>query len=218
MGTLRSASALGLLVILLACGEQRSDAGPAATLASAVERTIGAESFQVRLTLTDGGRRLVSHIAYAAPDRVRIRLRPRGETVSIAGETYYATPGDPQRFVLVDTVCDNTLEVALPALSIVRHATDVRRNGPNFVFRSSDVAAVTGQARLADGYLSSLLLRYELPDVNRKMIEHYSFSRFGDEILIRRPDAASIAGTQAPNQGSPVPCPGGPPSTGIENG
>jgi hypothetical protein len=67
---------------------------------------------------------------------------------------------------------------------------------------------MTGQARIEDGYLGSLLIRYDLPDVNRKVIERYSFSRFGDDISIERPDASSITRSQgAPNQGSPVPCP-----------
>jgi hypothetical protein len=220
MGRLRSALALGFLAMLLACGEQSADRVPAVTLAAAVERTIDAESFQVRLTLTDGRERLVSQFEYAAPDRVRMRLRPRGETVWIAGDTYYATPEEPNRFFLVETACENTLEVAVPALSIVRDATDVRRNGPIFVFRSGDVAGFTGQARLEDGYLASLLFRYKLPDISRNVIERYSFSRFGDRISIRRPDASLITGTReaAPNQGSPVPCPAGPPPTGIENG
>jgi hypothetical protein len=219
MGKLRSALAFGLLVMLLACGEQRIDRGPNATLAAAVERTIGAESFRVRLTVTDGREQRVSQVEYAAPDRVRISLRPRGETVWIGGDTYYATPEEPNRFVLVETACENTLEVAIPALSVLRDVTDVRRNGPNLVFRSDDGAGMTGRARIVDGFLASLLLRYELPDVDRKVIERYSFSRFGDTISIARPDESSITAAQGvdSNQGSPVPCPEAP-STEIEEG
>ena len=209
MRKLRSALAFGFLAMLLACGEQRADLGPDATLAAAVGRTIGAESFQVRLTATDGREQHESLVEYVAPDRVRIRLRPLWETVWIGGDTYYATSEEPNRFVLVETGCENTLEVAVPALSIVRDATDVRRNGPILVFRSDHVAGMTGQARIENGHLASLLLRYDLPDVNRRMIERYSFSRFGDNISIGRPDASLITGTQGatPNQGSPVPCP-----------
>jgi hypothetical protein len=141
-----------------------------------------------------------------APDRVRIRLSPRGETVWIGGDAYYATPDQPNRFVLVETSCENTLEVAVPALDILEHVTDVRRNGPNFVFRSDRDVAMTGQAEVEDGYLASLLLRYRLPDVDREVIERYSFSGFGGSISIRRPDASSIRGA-AENRGSPVPCP-----------
>jgi hypothetical protein len=207
MGRLRAALAYGFLVVLLACGEQGAAGGPNATLAAALERTLAAESFQVRLVVTDGPERRVSRVEYAAPDRVRIRLRPSGETVWIAGDTYYATPNEPARFVLVETACENALEVALPALGILGHATDVRRNGPNLVFRSDDGVGMTGQARIEDGYLASLLLRYRLPDVDRTLIERYSFSRFGDDISIGRPDASSIAQGAAPNQGPPVPCP-----------
>jgi hypothetical protein len=218
MGRLRSAFALGLLATLLACADQGADRDPAVTLAAAVERTIDAESFQIRLILIDGRERLVSQVEYAAPNRVRIRLRPRGETVSIAGDTYFATPEEPNRFVLVKTGCENTLEAAVPALDIVRDATDVRRNGPILRFRSGDFAGITGQARLEDGYLASLLLRYKLPDVNRSVIERYSFSRFGDRISIRRPDASAVTSSQeaAPNQGSPAPC--GSAADRIENG
>ncbi|HEX5936092.1 MAG TPA: hypothetical protein VFZ75_00145 [Actinomycetota bacterium] len=206
MGRLWFALAYGVLVTLLACGEQGPAGGPNATLAAAVDRTLAAQSFQVRLIVTDGPEQRVSQVEYAAPDRVRIRLRPSGETVWIAGDTYYATPNEPTRFVLVETACENALEVAVPALGILGHATDVRWNGPNLVFRSGDGAGMTGQARIKDGYLASLLLRYRLPDVNRTLIEQYSFSRFGDDISIVRPDASSIA-QDAPNQGPPVPCP-----------
>lgn len=209
MRKLRSALALGFLAMLLACGEQREDLSPDATLAAAVGRTIGAESFEIRVTSTDGPEQLVSQVEYVAPDRVRIRLRPLWETVWISGDTYYATPEEPNRFVLVETGCENTLEVAVPALSIAQNATDVRWNGPNIVFRADNVAGMTGQARIENGHLASLLLRYDLPDADRRMIERYSFSRFGDNISIARPDASLITGTQgaAPNQGSLVPCP-----------
>jgi hypothetical protein len=204
-----SALALVVLATLLACAEQRADRSPDATLAAAVARTNAAGSFQVRMTVTDGRDQHVSLVEYVAPDRVRIKLRPVGETVWIAGDTYYATPDEPGRFVLVETGCENALEMAVPALGIVRDVTDVRRNGPIFTFRSANVARMTGQAEIENGHLGSLLLRYDLPDSNRKMIEQYSFSRFGDDISIRRPDASLIQDSQeaAPNQGSLVPCP-----------
>jgi hypothetical protein len=219
MRSTRSALAVGFLFVLVACGE-RVDHAPDAALATAVERTLAAESFQIRLTVTDGRDRLVNTIEYAAPDRVRIRFRPIGETVSIAGDMYYSTPEEPGRFFLVETRCENPLEVAVPALSIVRAATEVRRNGSILVFRSDDVAEMTGQARIADGYLVSLLLRYELPDVNRRVIERYAFSRFGDEISVEPPAASSIV--RAPGSpasaGSPAPCPDAPSAAGIVDG
>jgi hypothetical protein len=219
MRSTRPSLAIGFLFVLVACGE-RADHAPDATLAAAVERTLAAGSFQIRSTVTDGQDRLVSTVEYAAPDRVRIRLRPIGETVSIAGDMYYSTPEEPNRFVLVETGCETALEVAVPALGIVRDATDVRRNGSIFLFRSEDVAAMTGQARIEDGRLVSLLLRYELPDVNRRMIERYAFSRFGEEISIEPPARSSIV--RAPggpaDQESPAPCPDALSAPGIVDG
>jgi len=196
---------VSFLLVLVACAEQGPPV-PDATLAAAAERTVGAESFRVRLTVTDGREQHESQVDYVAPDRVRIKLRPRGETIWIGGDAYYATPERPARFVLVETSCENPLQVAVPALDVLGHATDVRRNGPDFVFRSSRDVAMTGEARIEDGYVASLLLRYRLPDVDRTVIERYSFSGFGRSTSIRRPDASSVRGA-APNQGSLVPCP-----------
>ena len=194
--------AVGVLATLLSCGEQAADRTAAVTLKAAVERTIEADSFQARLISTDGGEQRVSRFEYEAPNRVRIRLRPHGETVWIAGDAYYAMPREPGRFVLVETGCSDALEAALPALSIVHDATEVRRKGPIFVFGSDEGEGITGQARLEGGVLASLLLRYQLPDVNRKVIERYVFSRFGDAISIRRPDASSIAREVSSDRGA----------------
>jgi hypothetical protein len=209
MGWARSAVAVGFLSVLVACGEQSADRGPDEMLAAAVERTLAAQSFQIRSLLTDGREQHVSEVEYVAPDRVRIRLRPASRTILIGGDTYLSTPEEPDRFVHVETRCDSMLEVAVPALSIVREATEVRRNGPVFVFRSDAVEGMIGQARVEDGHLASLLLRYELPDVNRRMIERYSFSRFGANISIEPPPASSIVPDAggSPKQVPPAPCP-----------
>jgi hypothetical protein len=199
----------GVLSVLLACAEPSADRRPGAALATAVERTLGEESFQIRLTLTDGRDQHVSRVEYVAPDRVRIKLRPSGQTIWIGGSTYFSTPEEPGRFILVETRCDSALEVAVPALGILREATEVRRNGPIFVFRSDAVDGMTGQARVEDDHLASLLLRYELPDVGRKVVERYSFSRFGEDFSIEPPPASSVARAPgaSPNQASLAPCP-----------
>jgi hypothetical protein len=209
MGWFRSALAVGFLTMLLACGEQSVDRGPGATLAAAVERTLAAESFEIRSILTDGREQHVSEVEYVAPDRVRIRLGPSSQTILIGGDTYLSTPEEPDRFVHVETRCDSMLEVAVPGLSIVREATEVRRNGRIFVFRSAAVEGMTGQAWVNDGHLASLVLRYKLPDVNRRMIERYSFSRFGSNISIEPPPASSIlpAAGASTKQVPPAPCP-----------
>jgi hypothetical protein len=209
MGWARSAVAVGLLSMLTACGDQSADRRPDEMLAAAVERTLDAESFQVRSILTDGREQHVSAIEYVAPDRVRIRLHPSSQTILIGGDTYLSTPEAPHRFFHVETRCDSTLEVAVPSLSILREATEVRRNGPVFVFRSDAVEGMIGQARVADGHLASLLLRYELPDVNRRMVERFLFSRFGADISIEPPPASSIvpAAGGSPEQVPPAPCP-----------
>jgi DNA-binding NarL/FixJ family response regulator len=54
------------------------------------------------------------------------------------------------------------LEAAVPALGVVQEATEVRRNGSVFSFRSSEVEGMR-EARIADGHRATLLLRYELP-------------------------------------------------------
>jgi len=198
----------GSLALVLACAERSPVPGPNGALAEAVERTLAAESFRIRSTVIDGADTHVSQIDYLAPDRVRILLRPSGATISIGGDMYFSEPGQPGRFVLVETGCATPLELAVPALGVVRDASAVRRSGPVFSFRSNEVEEVTGQARVEDGVLASLLVRYELPDVDRKVIERYAFSRFGRDISIEAPPASSVSTTSEapPNQGGPAAC------------
>lgn len=199
---------VGSLALAVACAEPSARPDPNGALAEAVDRTLAAEAFRIRSTVIDGPDTHVSQIEYQAPDRVRILLRPSGETIWIGGDTYLSVPGQPDRFVLVETGCDSTLQAAVPALGVVSEASVVRRDGPVISFRSEEVEGMTGKARVEDGRLASLLLRYELPDVDRKLIERYAFSGFGREVSIERPPAASVSSTSeaTPNQGGPAPC------------
>src|SRR5688572_14412154 len=173
---------VGSLALLVACAEPGDPPGPNGALAEAVERTLAAESFRIRSTVVDGPDTYVSQIEYQAPDRVRILRRPSGETIWIGGDTYFSIPGRPNRFDLVKTGCEDTLEFAVPALHAVREASAVRRNGPVISIRSEEAEGMTGQVRVEDGRLASLLLRYELPDVDRRVIERYAFSGFGRDV------------------------------------
>ena len=198
---------VGSLALAVACAEP-SPPDPKGALAEAVERTLAAETFRIRSTVIDGAETHVSQIEYQAPDRVRFLLRPSGETIRIGPDTYFSLPGQPDRFVRVETGCETTPEVAVPALGVVNDASDVRRDGPVFSFRSSQVEGMTGQARLTDGLLASLVLRYEFPDVDRRVIERYAFSWAGRDVSIEAPPASAIASTSEalPTQGGPVAC------------
>ena len=198
---------VGSLVLLTACAGPNVDPAPNGTLAQAVERTLAAETIRIRSTVVDGPDTHVSEIEYQAPDRVRILLRPSGETISIGGDTYFSIPGQSDRFVLVETGCEAPLEVAVPALGAVRSASEVRQNGPAFSFRSHDVEGMTGQARVEDGLLASLVMRYEFPDVDREVIERYAFNWSGRDISIEPPPASSVSTSEPlPNQGRPAAC------------
>jgi hypothetical protein len=186
---------VGSLMLAAACAEPRAAPDAGAALSEAVDRTLAADSFRLRSTVIDGADTRISQIEYEAPDRVRILLRPSGETISIGGDTYFSVPGEPGRFVLVETGCDAALETAVPALGVVREATDVRRNGPTLSFRSDEVAGMTGQARLRDGRLVSLVLRYELPGVDRRVMERYTFSWSGRAVSIEPPPASAVSST-----------------------
>jgi hypothetical protein len=201
--------AVGIIAGLLSCAEQGRDRGQEEALAAAVERTLSAESLHIRAILVDGGEQHVSDVEYVAPDRVRIsRLRPSSQTIVVGSDMYISTPEEPNRYLHVETRCDSALEVAVPVLTILRQATEVRRDGPIFIFRSDAVNGMIGQARIQGGHVTSLLLRYDLPDVNRGIIERYSFSRFGADITIAPPPTSTILPSGASqNQGSPAPCP-----------
>lgn len=60
---------------------------------------------------------------------------------------HLSAPGGSDRFHLVETGCDVTLEAAVPALRVVQEATEVRRNGSVFSFRWSEVEGMRGGAR-----------------------------------------------------------------------
>lgn len=186
------------------------------TLINAVERTLGASSLHIDTVATYEGEDHEAQVEYVAPDRVRLVLPFSEESIFIGKDQYFSEPDEPDRFLQVESPCVVTLDVAVPALAAIREAEDVRRVGGAFIFSTSGEAAIGGEARIDDGYLVSLVLRYELPDLNQTVEERHTFSQYGDDISIDPPPSSHVSSAPGPaefpdiiviDQGSPPACP-----------
>jgi hypothetical protein len=186
------------------------------TLVNAVERTLGASSLRIETVATYEGEDHEAEVEYLAPDRVRLVLPSSEESIFIGKDQYFSEPDEPDRFLQVESPCVVTLDMAVPALAAVRDAADVRRVGGAFIFSTSGEAAIGGEARIDDGYLVSLVLRYELPDLNQAVEERHTLSHFGDDVSIEPPPSSQVSPAPGPgefpgviviDQGSPPPCP-----------
>lgn len=186
------------------------------TLAKAVERTLGASSLHIETVAIYDGEEHEAEVEYVAPDRVRLVLPLSEESLFIGRDQYLSEPDESDRFLQVKSPCVVTLEMAVPALGAVREANDVRRVGSAFIFGTGGEAAIGGEARIDDGYLVSLILRYELPDLNQTVEERHTFSHYGEDISIEPPPARHVSPAPGPadypdviviDQGSPSACP-----------
>ena len=186
------------------------------TLADAVERTLGASSLHIETVATYEGEDHEAEVEYVAPDRVRLVLPFSEDSILIGKDQYFSEPDDPDRFLQMESPCVVTLDMAVPALAAVRDADDVRRVRGTFIFSTRGDPAIGGEARIDDGYLVSLVLRYELPDLNQAVEERHTFSHYGDDISIEPPPSSHVSPAPGPadfpgviviDQGSPPPCP-----------
>jgi hypothetical protein len=207
----RWVAALACAIALAAsCGGGSQDAK--ATLLDAAERTRSAESFHVEseITLPEGTQR--GEADYVAPDRFRMQGVGASTTIHIGRDTYVDAES-PETFFHHEEPCDFGVETFFPALAFARLAEDVHRVGNTYTFQMEGEGNAEGEARVEDGYLVSLTVRYYLPLLDARAEEQHTLSNFGSDIRIEPPLASQIeeevpqdGGIIIVDEGSPPDC------------
>jgi hypothetical protein len=182
-------------------------------LLDAAERTRSAGSFHVEseVTLPDGKQR--GEADYVAPDRFRLQgFGERASTTIHVGRDTYVDAG-PETFFHFKEPCDFGVETFIPALAFARLAENVHRVGDTYTFGMDGEGNLEGEARVEDGYLVSLTVRYDLLVVDGRAEEQHTLSDFGSDIRIEPPRASQIeeegpqnGGIVTVDEGSPPDC------------
>jgi outer membrane lipoprotein-sorting protein len=164
-----------------------------ATLLDAAERTRSAESFHVEseITLPEGKQR--GEADYVAPDRFRMQGFGEGASTTIhVGRDTYFDAESPETFFHYKEPCDFGVDTFFPALAFARLAEDVHRVGNTYTFQMEGEGNLEGEARVEDGYLVFLTVRYDLPLLDAQAEEQHTLSDFGSGIRIEPPPASQI--------------------------
>jgi hypothetical protein len=188
-------------------------------------------SFHVKSVISDPDGRHVGELDYVAPDRFRMRGFGEGAstTIRIGQDTFFSFPEDLNRFSLYRDPCDFGVGGFLPALEVVGLAEHVDRDGGTYRFSVDGEGNPDGEVRIEDGYIVSLVFRYDLAMLGN-VEERHTLSDFDSDIRIEPPPASQIeedgprtAGSSSWTRGrlrtarpsgshlarSPVPLPGG---------
>ena len=162
---LRRAVALLLVLLAVGCGGGSPSGDPKTALFNAVEQTLAAKSFHIESVLTYDGADHRGEVNYVAPDRFYMRGFGEGAAISISiGKDYYSSDfEDLDRFTVSRSPCAYTIRDFVPAIAAVLHAEDVRFGDGTYRFTIDGEGNHEGEARIDNGYLSSLSFRYTLP-------------------------------------------------------
>lgn len=215
---LKRAVALTLLLLLAAgCSSGSLGGDPKATLLQAARRTLAAESFHIETVATYDGEDHRAQVDYVAPDRIHARSFGTGAATSIfiGRDLYSSFPEDLDRFIASRSPCDVTIGQFVPALEVILYAEDVGFSRGSYTFTTDSDAE--GEARITDGYISSVSFRYALRHLDERVEEHHTLSRYGDvDITVEPPPPGQVTpesglqnspGVIVVNEGSPPPCP-----------
>jgi hypothetical protein len=179
------------LVLATSCTGGSQEAKVA--LLDAAERTRLADSFHVEseITLPEGKQR--GEADYVAPDRFRMQGFGEGASTTIrVGRDTYVDAESPETFFYYKEPCDFGVETFFPALAFARLAEDVHRVGNTYTFTMDGEGSPRGEALIEDGYLVSIVLRYDLPLLDARAGEQHTLSDFGSDIRIEPPPASQI--------------------------
>jgi hypothetical protein len=191
-GKLKRATTLTLLLLLAAaCNGGSQEARDA--LRKAAERTTSADSFHVESVITDPHGRQVGELDYVAPDRYRMRGFGEGAstTIQIGRDTFASTVDDLNRFVLYESPCDFGIGGFFPAFEVIGLAEHVDRVGGAYRFSLDGEGNPEGEVRIKDGYIVSLVFRYDLPMIGN-VEERHSLSDFDSDIRIEPPPPSQV--------------------------
>ncbi len=184
---------LALVLTLAAC----SSAGGSfeeGSLPTALDRTLAAESFHIRLRMVYGDVDAEGEGDYIAPDRLSLTLLDgdvRTTSIIIGHRHYDSVPDDPNRFTIWTDPCEPSLELMLPMLAAIREADVGSHLGDNFVFTIDGGTRIVGEARVADGRLGALEVSYVIPGTGDQVREQYWFSDFGKPATVTAPPSAT---------------------------
>jgi hypothetical protein len=204
---------LVVIVLLAACSSETRSLEKRG-LREALDRTLAADSFHIRLRTISDELDVAGEGDYVAPDRLSLTLSG-GEvrsTMIVIGRDHYDTdPVDPARFTRWTDPCPVTLEVMLPSVAMVQDADVVDVDEDIFAFTVDGAASgIRGEARVVGGYVVSLRLSYSLQTGDR-VEERYEFSDFGAPAAVEAPaDATPIDMVDDPLvsvSAGPVSCP-----------
>jgi hypothetical protein len=214
---LKKGAAMMLLLVLAAGCDGNSRSGdPKRALLRAARRTLAATSFHIETVATYEGEDHRAEGDYVAPDRFHMRSYGKGAAISISigRDEYFSDSDKLNRFYVSRSPCDFTIGDVVPALATILFARDVRFSRGSYGFTIDGDAE--GEARIANGYISSLSFRYSLPHLDERVEETHVLSRYGDDdISIEPPPAEQVLPAPGPEDfpdvivvgGSPSACP-----------
>ena len=188
-----------LAIVLLAsnCAGETAPGESDSVLSAAMEKTLSAEGFHIEGRFRFEGEEIESEGDYVAPDRMAMSSSD-GTAPSITiviGRNHYSSEAeDPNSFRLWDMPCEVGVDTFIPAFAVARDAEGVRTGRGVFTFRAdgNEGTPIDGEARVTDGYLTGLTLRYTLPRINESVEERWTFSDFGTTIRIQPPPKEQI--------------------------
>jgi hypothetical protein len=192
----RTLAAVVTFIVSSACGGGATSADGSA-LQDALTRTLAADGFHIEGTTEAEGEDYHAEGDYVAPDRLVMEssdATQSSKTIIVGKNHYSSEPGTPERFLLVEMPCTVSVDTFIPALSMVRAATEIQQTDGAFTFRGAgnEGTPIEGEARIENGYLVELSVEYPLPDLQERVHERWSFSDFGATVRIEPPSADQL--------------------------
>ncbi len=195
MSRLMTVATLVTFVASSACGGGTKSA-EGSELQDALTKTLAADGFHIQGITNVEGEDFHAEGDYVAPDRFIMETSDAREssTTTIVGRNYYSSePGEAERFSLWEMPCEMGADTFIPALSILHAAEDVRPTHGAFTFQAAGNQGrpIEGEARVENGYLVELSVRYSLAD-DELVHERWTFSEFGATASIEAPPANQV--------------------------
>jgi hypothetical protein len=182
--------AIGLVLATSCSGG--SEAARVALL-KAAEQTTSAESFHFASEFRAPDGTQEGEGDYVAPDRFRMQGFGEGAAMSIhiGRDSYVTGPENLSRFFHYEEPCDLGIEGFFPALTVIELADEVDLAGDTYLFSVDGEGDPEGAARIEDGYIVSLVLRYDLAMIG-EVEERHSLSGFNSDIRVEPPPASQV--------------------------
>jgi hypothetical protein len=216
MSRLRTLAAVVTFIVSSACGGGVTSADGSA-LQDALAQTLAADGFHIEGDSEVGGEDFHAEGDYVAPDRMVMDssdATQASKTIVVGRNHYSSEPETTDRFLLWEMPCAVSVDTFIPALSMVRAATEIRQTDGAFTFRGAgnEGTPIEGEARIENGYLVELSVEYQLPHLQERVHERWIFSDFGATVRIDPPSTDQLVDSDNDpstivQPTSPVSCP-----------